>query len=220
LEPFPDDLFADDESDPQARAESRERITLAFLVALQHLTPVQRAVLLLREVLSWKASEVAEWLHLSVPAVNSALQRARHTLHQHHIGGEEKLVLPRPQLQNLLDRYVALWEQADIPGVVALLREDAWFTMPPHPVWFQGKAAIARLFQTPLFSHPRQRRLLPTSANGSPACGLYQWDPRAGVYQLFGLVVLGVVGEQIASIVAFLDLSSLSFFALPPTLPA
>jgi RNA polymerase sigma-70 factor (ECF subfamily) len=220
LEPFPDDLFADDESDPQARAESRERITLAFLVALQHLTPVQRAVLLLREVLSWKASEVGEWLHLSVPAVNSALQRARHTLHQHHIGGEEKLVLPRPQLQHLLDRYVALWEQADIPGVVALLREDAWFTMPPHPVWFQGKAAIARLFQTPLFSYPRQRRLLPTSANGSPACGLYQWDARAGVYQLFGLVVLGVVGEQIASIVAFLDLSSLAFFALPPTLPA
>jgi RNA polymerase sigma-70 factor (ECF subfamily) len=219
LEPFPDDLLADQHSDPQERAESRERTTLAFLVALLHLTPVQRAVLLLREVLEWEAREVAQWLNLSVPAVNSALQRARRAMQRRNVGSEVTNTHSSPQVAALLDRYVALWEQADIPGVVALLREDAWFTMPPIPVWFQGRAAIATLFQTPLFSHPRQRRLLPTHANGSPACGLYQWDAQTGVYQLFGLVVLGVVGEQIASIVAFLDLSSFSSFALPLTLP-
>jgi RNA polymerase sigma-70 factor (ECF subfamily) len=178
LEPFPDDLLADHHSDPEDRALSRERTTLAFLVALQHLTPVQRAVLLLREVLSWEAREVAEWLNLSVGAVNSALERARRALQQRNVGSEEKLALPRPQLQNLLDRYVALWEQADIPGLVELLREDAIFTMPPFPVWFQGRAAIAALFQSPLFQASRQRHLIQTRANGSPAFGLYQWEPR------------------------------------------
>ncbi len=118
LEPFPDDLLADQHSDPQDRALNRERITLAFLVALQHLTPVQRAVLLLREVLEWPASEVAEWLNLSVPAVNSALQRARRTLHQRNLGSEAPVALPRSQLQDLLERYLTLWEQADIPGLV------------------------------------------------------------------------------------------------------
>ncbi len=219
LEPFPDELLADPHSDPEDRALQRERITLAFLVALQHLTPTQRAILLLREVLDWPAVEVAEWLHLSVPAVNSALQRARRALHQLHEGSEAPIAEPHPQLQNLLDRYVALWEQADIPGLVALLREDAWFTMPPLPVWFQGRAAIATLLSTRIFTPGRQWCLFPTRANGSPAFGLYQREAEADVYQLFGLVVLGVVGEQIASLVAFLELSNLLPFAFPPTLP-
>ena len=125
---------------------------------------------------------------------------------------------PRIQVQDLLDRYMTLWEQADIPGLVALLREDAWFTMPPIPAWFQGRAAIAMLLQTRIFTPGRQWRLLPRHANGSPAFGLYRRETEAGVYQLFGLVVLSVVGEQIGSLVAFLELSSLSSFALPPTL--
>lgn len=220
LEPFPDELLADPHSDPQARALQRERITLAFLVALQRLTPAQRAILLLREVLEWPAVEVAEWLNLSVPAVNSALQRARRALHQLHEGSEAPLAGPRPHEHTLLDRYVALWEQADIPGLVALLREDAWFTMPPIPAWFQGRAAIATLLSTRVFTPGRHWRLLPTRANGSPACGLYRREAEAGIYQLFGLLVLVVVGEQIGSLVAFLDLSSLSSFALPLTLPA
>src|SRR6266571_1820916 len=118
LEPFPDDLLADQHSDPQDRVLQRERLTLAFLVALQHLTPAQRAILLLREVLEWPAVDVAEWLHLSVPAVNSALQRARRTLHQRNLGSEAPVALPRSQLQDLLERYLTLWEQADIPGLV------------------------------------------------------------------------------------------------------
>jgi RNA polymerase sigma-70 factor, ECF subfamily len=220
LEPFPDDLLADHQADPEDHALQRERITLAFLVALQHLTPAQRAILLLREVLEWPAVEVAEWLNLSVPAVNSALQHARHALHQRNVGSEAPLVEPRPHVEDLLDRYVALWEQADIPGLVALLREDAWFTMPPIPVWFQGRAAIATRLSTNIFTPGRQWRLLPTRANGSPAFGLYRREAEADVYQLAGLVVLGVVGEQIGSLVAFLELSSLSSFALPPTLPS
>jgi RNA polymerase sigma-70 factor (ECF subfamily) len=220
LEPFPDDLLTDQHSNPEDRALQRERITLAFLMALQHLTPVQRAILLLREVLEWPAVEVAEWLNLSVPAVNSALQRARRALHQLYKGSEAPIAEPRLQVQVLLDRYVDLWEQADIPGFVALLREDAWFTMPPLPIWFQGRAAIATLLSTSIFTPGRQRRLLPARANGSPAFGLYQREAEAEVYQLLGLVVLDVVGEQIGSLVAFLELSSLSPFALPPTLPA
>jgi RNA polymerase sigma-70 factor, ECF subfamily len=219
LEPFPDDLLADQHSNPQDRALQRERITLAFLVALQHLTPAQRAILLLREVLEWPAVEVAEWLHLSVPAVNSTLQRARRALQERNVLPETPTALPSLQLQNLLDRYVALWEQGDIPGFVALLREDACFTMPPFPSWFQGRAAIAPLLSTRIFTPGRQWRLLPTRANGSPAFGLYRREAVAEVYQLFGLLVLDVVGEQIASLVAFLELSSLSSFALPSTFP-
>jgi RNA polymerase sigma-70 factor, ECF subfamily len=220
LEPFPDDLLADPHSDPEARTLQREQTTLAFLMALQHLTPAQRAILLLREVLEWPASEVAEWLNLSVPAVNSGLQRARHALQERNVLLETPTALPTLQLQSLLDHYVTLWEQADIPGFVALLREDAWFTMPPLPVWFQGRAAIATVLQTRIFTLGRQRHLLPTRANGSPAFGLYQREPEADFYQLFGLVVLGIEGEQIGNLVAFLEPSSLSSFALPPTLPS
>ena len=217
LEPFPDNLLADERSDPQECAERSERISLAFLIALQHLTPAQRAVLLLREVLEWEAREVAEWLQLSVPAVNSALQRARRTLHQRNVRSEALVAGPRSDVHSLLERYVALWEQADIPGLVALLREDAWFTMPPNPAWFQGRAAIATLLATRIFTPGRHWRLLPTRANGSPAFGLYRREVGASAFRLFGLMVLGVEGEQIASLVTFLELSSLGSFALPLT---
>jgi RNA polymerase sigma-70 factor (ECF subfamily) len=219
LEPFPDDLLADQQSDPQDSAERSERITLAFLVALQRLTPAQRAILLLREVLEWPAVEVAEWLHLSVPAVNSALQRARHALQERNVLQAAPTALPTQELQALLERYVTCWEQADIPGLVALLREDAWFTMPPFPIWFQGHTDIATAYATYIFIPGRLWRLLPTRANGSPAFGLYRREAGADVHQLFGLVVLGMEGEQIASLVAFLELSSISCFAPPPTFP-
>ena len=219
LEPFPDDLLADPHSDPQDRALQSEQITLAFMVALQRLTPAQRAILLLREVLEWPASEVAEWLNLCVPAVNSGLQRARRALHEHNILPETPTALTTFQLQSLLDRYVAIWEQGDIPGFVALLREDAWFSMPPFPSWYQGRTAIATLLSTRIFTPGRQWRLLPTRANGSPAFGLYRREAEAEAYQLFGLLVLDVEGEQIASLVAFLETSSLLFFALPSTFP-
>jgi RNA polymerase sigma-70 factor (ECF subfamily) len=218
LEPFPDDLLADPHADPEDYILLRERITLAFLVAIQRLTPTQRAILLLREVLEWDARETAEWLDLSVPAVNSALQRARRTLQQLHAFPLAPFTPSSSQVQSLLDRYVALWEQGDIPGLVALLREDAWFSMPPIPAWFQGRAAITTFFHTTTFTSPGKWRLLPTHANASPAFGLYRWHAEAGVYRLFGLLVLEMLGEQIAHMVTFLELSSLLPFALPDTL--
>ncbi|GHO90362.1 RNA polymerase sigma factor [Reticulibacter mediterranei] len=220
LEPFPDELLVDQYSNPEDQALRQEQISLAFLVALQHLTPVQRAVLLLREVLEWKAAEVAEWLDLSVPAVNSALQRARQTLHQHYQenGSETSVVQLRPQLQNLLDRYMTLWQQADVPGLVALLREDAWLTMPPFPAWVAGRMDIATLLQFRVFIPGRQWRLQPTHANGCPAFGLYRREVGEESYRLSGLWVLGVEGEQISSIVAFLDVASFTAFGLPSTI--
>ncbi len=217
LEPFPDELLVDPQSDPEDQVLRHEQISLAFLVALQHLTPAQRAVLLLREVLEWPASEVAEWLDLSVPAVNSALQRARHTLHQRYKenGSETLIAQPRPQLQNLLDRYMTLWQQADVPGLVALLREDAWLSMPPLPMWVQGRTDIATLLQLRIFTPDKQWLLLPTRANGSPACGLYRREVGEEGYRLSSLWVLGVEGEQIGSIVVFLDAASFTAFGLP-----
>jgi RNA polymerase sigma-70 factor, ECF subfamily len=219
LEPFPDDLLTDPHTGPEDRALQHEYITLAFLVALQHLTPAQRAILLLREVLEWPAAEVAEWLNLSVPAVNSALQRARRTLQERKALPETPIAPPPPQLQSLLERYMTCWEQVDIPGLVALLREDAWFTMPPLPLWLQGREAIATELSTRLRIPGRHWHLLPTRANGSPAFGLYRQETQADSYQLFGLMVLDVVEGQIASMVSFLELSSFSSFALPPTFP-
>ena len=197
-----------------------EQISLAFLGALQHLTPAQRAVLLLREVLEWKASEVAEWLDLSVPAVNSALQRARQTLHQRskENGSETPVAQPRPQLQNLLDRYMTLWQQADVPGLVALLRENAWLTMPPLPAWVQGRTDIATLLRLRVFTPGKQWLLLPTCANGCPAFGLYRREVGEDGYQPSSLWVLGVEGEQIGSIVVFLDVTSFTAFGLPSTI--
>ena len=219
LEPFPDDLLADQQLGPEAHAFQRERLTLAFLVALQYLTPVQRAVLLLREVLEWPAAEVADWLALSVPAVNSSLQRARRALRQRYPAGEAAPASPRAAAQDLLQRYLALWEQADIPGLARLLREDAWFAMPPVPTWFQGRATVAAVLGTRIFSPGRQMLLRPTRANGSPAFGLYQRLIGTGAYQLMGLFVLGVVGQQVGSLVAFLDPASLGAFGFPASLP-
>jgi len=219
LEPFPDDLLADQQTDPEAHAERSEQTTLAFLIALQYLTPTQRAILLLRDVLEWEARDVASWLNLSVAAVNSGLQRARRALEPRHLHAEQE-TLPLPShLQALLERYVTCWEQADIPGLVKLLREDAWFTMPPLPLWFQGRATIATWLATTIFLPGRSFRLLPTQANGSPAFGLYRRQGEEEVHQLLGIMVLGVGGEQLGCVVVFLDVSSLSCFALPTTLP-
>jgi RNA polymerase sigma-70 factor, ECF subfamily len=220
LEPFPDDLLADHQTDPEVHAERSEQTTLAFLMALQHLTPAQRAILLLRDVLEWEAREVASWLNLSVAAVNSGLQRARRALEPRHLHSEQETPPLTPHLQSLLNRYVTCWEQADIPGLVGLLREDAWFTMPPLPLWFQGRATIATWLATTIFLPGRSFRLLPTHANGSPALGLYRRQNEEEVHQLLGMMVLGMEGEQIGCVVGFMDVSSLSCFALPSTFPS
>jgi RNA polymerase sigma-70 factor, ECF subfamily len=203
LEPYPDSLL------PEARLDLRESIALAFLAAIQHLPPRQRAMLLLFDVLGWSASEVAELLETSVAAVNSGLQRARATL--------ETRPTPRPTEEDervLMERFVAAWERVDIPGLVELLREDAVMAMPPEPVWFPGAAAIGEFFATvPGEGDLTRVKLVPTRANLRPALAAY-FDGEA-----FGIMVFEVVGDRIAEIVGFADAASLyDRFGLPESL--
>ncbi|MEP6988452.1 MAG: sigma factor-like helix-turn-helix DNA-binding protein, partial [Chloroflexota bacterium] len=216
LEPFPDDLLDNHNKSPEDQALQHERLSLAFLVALQQLTPLQRSILLLREVLEWPAAQVADWINLSIPAVNSALQRARRALRQHYQAKEAPA--PHSKAQALLERYMTLWEQSDIPGLVAIMREDAWFTMPPIPTWFQGRDTIATIFATRILIPGRHIRVLPAHANGSPAFAAYQWNAAQEIYYFSGLFILDIVGEQIGRLDAFMEPSNLAAFGLPRNL--
>jgi RNA polymerase sigma-70 factor, ECF subfamily len=193
LEPYPDSLVPD--ADPQARIDLRESVALAFLAAIQHLPPRQRAMLLLFDVLGWSATEIAELLETSVAAVNSGLQRARGTL--------ETRPAARPteaEEHALLERFVDAWERVDIQGLVELLREDAVMTMPPEDVWFRGAAAIGEFFATvPAEGDLARIRLVPTTANLRPALAAY-FDGRA-----YGIMVFELEGGRIAEIVGFAD---------------
>ncbi|MGH2593237.1 MAG: RNA polymerase subunit sigma-70, partial [Anaerolineae bacterium] len=187
LEPLPDDLLAESATGPEARYAMHESVTLAFLAALQVIPPRQRVVLILRDVLDWRASEVAELLDLTVSAVNSALHRARTTLARHyHTGGRDAMKMLRSEdsLRALLDRYVHAWESADVDGLTALLKEDATLNMPPSPSWYRGRTAIQAFFASYLFSGDARGRwrLQATRANAQPAFALYQLDETGGVY--------------------------------------
>ncbi|HLO29118.1 MAG TPA: RNA polymerase subunit sigma-70 [Anaerolineales bacterium] len=203
IEPFPDELIAGQpDIYPEARYEIRESITLAFVAALQNLPGHQRAVLLLRDVMGWNASEAAEILDMTTVAVNSALQRARETMKQK----VERKSRPSPvrlneQLTALLSRYVAAWEAADSAALVAILRDDVALTMPPLPVWFGGKADIQTFLDDYLFrsSQPFRVKLVPLGANGSPAFAVYQLDAQ-GIYQAAALHILTLENGQVSEI--------------------
>jgi RNA polymerase sigma-70 factor (ECF subfamily) len=220
LEPYPDDLIAEPETGPEARYSSRESVSLAFLAALQSLPPRQRAVLILCDVLDWRASEAAALLDITVSAVNSALHRARVTLKKHyHTRGLEAVssVSFDITLRPLLDRYVQVWESADIDGLVKLLREDATLSMPPLPTWYAGREAIAAAAQAMVFAgdDARGRWLMrPIRANRQPAFAAYQRDA-AGAYHAFGISVLTIEQSQITNIITFLDPALFPRFALP-----
>ncbi len=215
IEPIADLRAIPSDADPAERAILRQSIRLAFVTALQHLAPRQRAVLLLVEVLGWSAAEVAETLETSVAAVNSALQRARAALAQ------RKVDLPAtlsPAQERLVNRYVAAFESFDVDGLVELLQEDATLSMPPYALWFQGPHAI-RTWLLGLGSGCRGSRLIPTSACGSPAFGQYRPDP-AGGHTPWALIVLELSGERIVSWNSFLDTATLfPRFDLPLALP-
>lgn len=230
LDPFPDRLLISVEADPEARYTLHESVTLAFLTALQRLPPRQRAVLLLREVLAWHADEVAQLLNLSVPTVNGLLHRARATLARHRAAGAISSDLPvrgDATTQRLLDRYVRVWESADIAGLLALLTDEATLAMPPSSAWYSGRADIEAFITRYLFGtdtaalasgSPQGRwRLRPTWANGLPAFGVYERDPVGNIYQALGLSLIVPEGEQIAVIISFLQPSLLPFFDLPLT---
>jgi RNA polymerase sigma-70 factor (ECF subfamily) len=210
--PIADDRVLPDEGDPAALAEAKETIRLAFVAALQHLPARQRAVLILREVLRWQATEVAELLETSVASVNSALQRARATLASSHVDAAHPPTID-PEQQDLLARYVDAFERYDIPRLVSLLHEDAIQSMPPFAMWMQGADEIGRWFLGGGIGC-KGSRLLVTHANGGPAFGQYRIDP-AGGHAPWALQVIEVSGPRISGYHAFLDTRLFPAFGLP-----
>jgi RNA polymerase sigma-70 factor (TIGR02960 family) len=222
LEPYPDLLLADlpDQAPgPQARYEAREAISLAFITALQLLPPRQRAVLILRDVLGFHTGEAAGILQVSEQSAASALKRARATLAQHLPAGQGEAPPPPHSLAEteLVDRLTRAFEAADVDGIVALLTEDAWLTMPPIPLEYQGRE-LARRFFTLVFRPGHRIRLVATRANGQPAFGVYVRDRHAPVLHASGLIVLTLAGDRVSMIARF-DTSVLPRFGLPRSLP-
>jgi RNA polymerase sigma-70 factor, ECF subfamily len=219
LEPVPDKRALPADADPAELAILRQSIRLAFVAALQHLPPKQRAVLLLTEVLGWSAAEVAEGLGTSVPAVNSALQRARATLATREVGGHDA-PLSEPQTE-LLHRYVDAFERYDVDALTGLLREDATLSMPPYELWLRGHDAI-RTWLLGRGAGCRGSRLVPTAANGLPAFGQYRPPAQAGQpHTPWALIVLETSGDRISGWNSFLDTASLfPLFGLPSELRA
>ena len=217
--PVPDDRVVPESGDPSEVIESRESIRLAFVAALQHLPPRQRAVLILREVLRWKASEVAELLDTSVASVNSALQRARATLVSVRIDDAETLQPTDDDQRALLARYVDAFERYDMESLTSLLREDATWSMPPYEMWLQTHDDIASWCLGPGVGC-RGSRLIAVEANGMPAFGQYKPGAEGGL-EPWSLQVLEIADGRIAGISFFLDTERLfPMFGLPPRLDA
>jgi len=222
LEPYPDGLLEGVRSQqPETGYEAREAIGLAFSTALQRLPPRQRAVLVLRDVLAFRAAEVAEMLGVTEVSVNRTLQRAREALERTVPPGQRD-VAPLPgsrEERELVGRFTAAFEAGDVPGVVALLTDDALLTMPPEPLEYQGPLAIGQfLSSVPAGGALERFRLVPTRANGQPALGCYLRDPHAPVDHAYGLMVLTLRGNRVAAITGFRDTSVFRSFGLPRTL--
>jgi RNA polymerase sigma-70 factor (ECF subfamily) len=216
LEPVPDGLVVP-EGDPADVAVARESIRLAFVAALQHLPPRQRAVLILCEVLRWKASEVAELLDASVASVNSALQRARATLDE---GVAEPAAALDADDRALLDRYVAAFEAYDIEALTSLIHEDATQSMPPYDLWLRGRDDIFTWWFGPGIGCQGSRLVPTVAANGSPAWGQYKPSPDGG-YEPWALQVIEVSNGRIGELTFFLDTEKLfPLFGLPARLDA
>ncbi|MER5179449.1 sigma-70 family RNA polymerase sigma factor [Streptomyces sp. NPDC002896] len=205
LEPMPDARVLPEVSDPAEAAVAKESVRLAFMAALQQLPPKQRAVLILREVLAWKASEVAELLGTSVASVNSALQRARATLAENGGSLDTATADPLDDAQRkLLDRYVAAFEGYDMAALTALLHEDAVMTMPPFDLWLRGPEDITG-FMTTLGSACEGSRLIPVVANGTPAFAQYKPDPDGKGFVPWSVQVIEVSEGRITGFHCFLD---------------
>jgi RNA polymerase sigma-70 factor, ECF subfamily len=223
LEPYPDallDTVADASPGPEARYEFKEAVGLAFVTALQHLPPLQRVVLVLRDVLGFRAAEVANILETSEAAVKGALQRARATLKTRlPTSDRERAPLPRtPRERELVGRFADAVESGDVDGVVSLLTGDAWLTMPPQPFEYQGHAAIASFLHNRAALRGVPLRLVPTRANGQPAFGCYLPDAQATIARPYGLMVLTLEGDRISAITWFGDSRVFPHFGLPRTL--
>lgn len=204
LEPVPDGRVLPSVTDPAEAAVERETIRLAFMAALQHLPPKQRAVLILREVLAWKASEVAELLDTTVASVNSALQRARATLAESAPAATDTADPLDEEQKELLERYVAAFEGYDMKALTALLHEDATLSMPPYDLWLQGHDNIVG-WMLGVGSVCRDSRLVPVVANGSPAFAHYHQAEDGNGHTPWALMVIEIVDGRITGINSFLD---------------
>jgi RNA polymerase sigma-70 factor, ECF subfamily len=219
VEPIPDTRIVADGGDPADVAVARESVKLAFVAALQQLPPKQRAVLILREVLRWRADEVAELLETSVASVNSALQRARATLGARQVD-EAPQAGPMDEAQRrLLSRYVDAFERYDMDALTSLLKTDATWNMPPYEMWLRTHQDIVDWCLGPGIGC-QGSRLIPVAANGSPAFGQYKPDPDGGL-QPWSVQVLELSGDRIAGITFFLDTARFfPMFGLPDHLDA
>jgi RNA polymerase sigma-70 factor (TIGR02960 family) len=225
LEPYPDALLEgipDEAPGPDARYETKEAIALAFIVGLQHLPPQQRAVLVLRDVLGYRAGEVAEMLASSEASVNSLLRRARAAFESRLPATDrERAPLPSSKLErDILGRFADSVESGDTDGMVALLAKDAWLTMPPLPHAYQGHSAIGAFLRGAEERRGAPMRLVATRANAQPAFGCYLWPPDSKVARGFSLFVLTLAGAEISAITWFADSSVLPRFGLPQMLPS
>jgi RNA polymerase sigma-70 factor, ECF subfamily len=221
VEPYPDEFLGleDGYEAPEARYEQRESVELAFVAALQHLPALQRAVLILREVLGFSAREVAESLETSAASVNSALQRARAAVDDRLPTQSQQATLRSlgdSGLRAVVESYVEAWESRDIDAITALLVEDARFAMPPFPNWFSGRDVVVAFIVAT--GKPRLRHVA-THANGQPAIGWYIWNPRDAAYVPTSIEVLTLEGPRVKDIVAFASPELFPRFGLPPKLP-
>ena len=217
ITPIPDASVVPD-GDPADVATARESIRLAFVAALQHLPARQRAVLILREVLRWQASEVAELLDTTVASVNSALQRARATIDEQELSAEKPLGLHEID-RGMLERYVAAFEAYDVDALTSLIREDATQSMPPFDMWLEGRDDVLAWWFGPGIGCKGSRVLPAGSANGAPAYGQYKPSDTGSGYDPWALQVLQVSKDGIADFTFFLDTKRLfPLFGLPPRL--
>jgi RNA polymerase sigma-70 factor, ECF subfamily len=215
VEPVPDGSVLPAGGDPADQAVTRDTVRLAFVAALQHLPPRQRAVLILREVLRWKATEVAELLGTSSASVNSALQRARATLDERGVTDTDPVGPMTDVQRSLVTRYVDAFQRYDLDSLVSLLHEDATQSMPPYDMWLRGREQMRAWWSGPGIGC-RGSKLVPTRANGAPAFGQYRPNPTGGPHEPFSLHVLELTGDRITGLNYFLDTDRLfPLFDLP-----
>jgi RNA polymerase sigma-70 factor (ECF subfamily) len=215
VEPYPDDGL-EELAAPEARYDARESVELAFIAALQHLPGTQRAVLILREVLGFSAREVAETLDTTPASVNSALQRARAAVEERTPARSQQATLRAlgdDRVRELVESYVDAWERGDVDAVVAMLAQDATFSMPPQAEWFHGRDAIAAFL--PRGPLAMRRRFLPARANAQPAFGTYRWVAAEERFVANAIHVLTLRGSAIADVTCFLTPAVFPAFGLP-----
>jgi RNA polymerase sigma-70 factor (ECF subfamily) len=220
LEPYPDAALEgvpDVAPGPEARYEMHEAVHLAFVAAIQHLPPRQRAVLLLRDVLGWSAGETAGLLESTVASVNSALQRARATLERLPGGRPGAQPQPDERQRALVERYVRTWEDRDLDGFVALLREEVVLSMPPWPQWYVGRAAVREVFAW--VWRTERFRIVLTAANRQPALAMYARSGSEPDWEAHAIQLLSFRGGAVAALTTFRDPRLFTRFGLPAVLP-